>query len=127
MKQQKTSSSKRRKQTYEAGLFAEVVAKFMLRLKGYRIIEQRYKTQVGEIDLIAKRGSHIAFIEVKYRQTLEDAAFSLSDHQKKRISKTANLWLAKQSDMSYESLSFDAILFAPWKLPNHIKNAFDEM
>ena len=127
MKKLKTPSSQKRKQTYEAGLFAEFLAKVLFRLKGYRIIEQRYKTGLGEIDLIVKRGSHISFVEVKYRKTLEDAAFSLSHHQKKRISKTAANWLAKHDDLSYESLSFDVVLFAPWKRPAHITNAFDEI
>ncbi len=127
MNKKKTPSGSKRKQTYEAGLFAEFLAKIMLRLKGYRVIEQRYKTPVGEIDLIVKRGRHISFVEVKYRQTLEEAAFSISDHQKKRISKTANLWLAIDSNLAYDSLSFDVILFAPWKFPTHMKNAFEEL
>ncbi len=127
MTEKKTPSAKKRKQTYEAGLFAEFLAKIILRLKGYSLLEERYKTQAGEIDLIAKRGAHISFVEVKYRKTLEEAAFSLSDHQKKRINKAALIWLSKQSDLRYDSLSFDVILCAPWTFPTHMKNAFEEL
>lgn len=112
---------------YQSGLRAEFLASLWLRLKGYRLIETRYKTPGGEIDLIVKRKNHFSFVEVKYRQTLDLAAFSLSTHQKKRINKAALYWLAKQGDIRYDSLSFDVVLCAPWRLPLHIENAFEEM
>ena len=113
--------------TYKKGLRAELISKIWLQLQGYSIKEQRYKTPVGEIDLIAKKGRHIAFIEIKYRKTREEAAFAISDHQKKRINKAALFWLAKNSNLTYETLSFDVILIAPFRLPYHIKNAFEEL
>jgi hypothetical protein len=58
-------------------LFAETVAALLLRLKGHRVVAQRYKTPVGEIDLVALKGKRLAFIEVKRRKTKEDAAWTL--------------------------------------------------
>lgn len=115
------------KQTYQKGLRAELLSKLWLWTFGYSILEQRYKTPMGEIDLIARKGKHIAFIEIKYRQTFEEAAYSITDHQKKRINKAALLWLAKEEQLGFDSLSFDVILVSPWKLPHHIKNAFEEL
>lgn len=111
---------------YKAGLWAEGIAAIYLRFKGYQIIERRYKTPGGEIDLIARRRKHFAFVEVKYRQSLDEAKFSLTDQQKRRINKAALFWLAR-NEHRYESLSFDVIVMAPWHWPLHIKSAFDEM
>ena len=120
-------SKDKKKQTYEKGLRVELFSKIWLRLFGYSILEQRYKTPVGEIDLIACKAKHIAFIEIKYRQTYEEAAYSITEHQKKRINKAALLWLAKEKQHTYDSLSFDVILISPWARPHHIKNAFGEL
>jgi putative endonuclease len=59
---------------YRSGLFAETLTALLLRLKGHRIVAQRYKTPVGEIDLVALKGRRLAFIEVKRRKTRDDAA-----------------------------------------------------
>jgi putative endonuclease len=58
---------------YRSSLAAETMAALMLRLKGHRIVAQRYKMPVGEIDLVALKGRRLAFIEVKRRKTAEDA------------------------------------------------------
>ena len=69
--------SDKRVRAYRHGLFAETVAALLLRLKGHRIIARRYKTLVGEIDLVALKGKRLAFVEVKQRRTFEDAGWSL--------------------------------------------------
>ncbi len=58
-----------RVRAYRSGLFAETVTALILRLKGHRIVARRYKTPVGEIDLVALKGRRLAFIEVKRRKT----------------------------------------------------------
>jgi len=115
-----------RQKHYRAGLWAERVAGVYLSCKGYRILARRYKSPVGEIDLIAKRSGRIGFVEVKYRQNLEQAAFSISEFQKTRIVQAAKFWLSQNSEEPFEELSFDAVLLAPWALPQHIQNAFED-
>ncbi len=66
-----------RVRAYRSGLAAETMAALMLRLKGHRIVAQRYKTPVGAIDLVALKGRRLAFIEVKRRNTAEDAAWTV--------------------------------------------------
>ena len=75
----------RRVKAYRRGLFAETVSALLLRLKGYAIVARRYKTPVGEIDLVALKGKRLAFIEVKRRKTQEDAAWTLPARQRRRI------------------------------------------
>ena len=58
-----------RAKAYRSGLFAETLTALLLRLKGHRIVAQRYRTPVGEIDLVALKGKRLAFIEVKRRKT----------------------------------------------------------
>ena len=66
--------SEKRVRAYRHGLFAETVAALLLRLKGHRIVARRYKTPVGEIDLVALKGKRLAFIEVKRRKSLDEPA-----------------------------------------------------
>src|SRR5690348_10908885 len=76
-----TDMSQARVKAYRSGLFAETLTALLLRLRGYRIVAQRYKTPVGEIDLVALKGKRLAFIEVKRRRTKEDAAWTLPARQ----------------------------------------------
>ena len=108
-----------RRASYTAGLRAEFFARWLLRLKGYSIIEQRYKTPVGELDIVARRGKRIAFVEVKFRKDLSEAAFSITSQQRQRIVNAAKSWLQRNARVSYDTLSFDVILVAPWRLPRH--------
>jgi len=115
-----------RQKRHRAGQRAEAVAAFYLNLKGYHIVARRYKSPHGEIDLIAKRARRIIFVEVKYRQTYEEAAHSISAHQRGRIVRAAKFWLAQNASAPYEQLSFDALLLVPWRWPHHLQNAFNE-
>jgi putative endonuclease len=89
-----------RVRAYRSGLLAETIAAFLLRLKGHRIVAQRYKTPVGEIDLVALKGKRLAFIEVKRRKTAEDAAWTLPAKQRRRIVRAAQYWLAGHPDFA---------------------------
>lgn len=105
------------------GRRAETIAALLLMLKGYRLIAQRYKTPLGEIDLIAKSGDTFCFIEVKARATVDFASTALGPKQQKRIARAA-LYFAQQRRDTDISMRFDVILLAPWRLPRHIPNAW---
>ena len=114
----------KRVRAYRSGLFAETVTALLLRLKGHRIVARRYKTPVGEIDLVALKGKRLAFIEVKRRRTAEDAAWTLPAKQRRRIVRAAQYWLAGHPDFSGHDIAFDVVLAAPWAWPRYIANAF---
>jgi putative endonuclease len=113
-----------RVRAYRSGLLAETFAALLLRLKGHRIVARRYKTPVGEIDLVALKGRRLAFIEVKRRKTKEDAAWTLPAKQRRRIVRAAQYWLAGHPDFAGHDIAFDVVLAAPWTWPRYIANAF---
>ena len=81
--------------SYAIGIAAESSARELLESKSYRILAQRYKTKAGEIDLVAKRGDHLAFVEVKRRRTQDEAAWSILPRQQARIAMAAEVFLVR--------------------------------
>ncbi len=109
---------------HHKGLWAETLAATMLRLKGYRILQKRYRCHLGEIDLVARKARQLCFIEVKARNTLDEAINSLARSQQTRIGRSSMVWIATHPQFSDFDISFDMILVVPKHLPRHIKNAF---
>jgi putative endonuclease len=108
------------------GLSAESRAALLLLAKGFRIAARRFKTPLGEIDIVARRGRLLVFVEVKARASLDDAAFSLTGRQKQRIVAAARAWLARHPRDGACDIRFDAVLVAPRRLPRHIPAAFED-
>jgi len=119
-----TKSDRQRRDA--AGRRAEIMSAWLLRLKGYRVLAQRFKTPVGEIDLIARRASVIAFIEVKARPSAAAALESVSARQRRRIARAALMFLQKRPDLAADQMRFDLILVTPGQLPRHIVDAWRE-
>ena len=96
----------------------------MLWFKGYKILKSRYRNAHGEIDIIAKRGNILVFVEVKARKSQQQAAESITARQRIRIEKSAVGFMS--TDPSYASMQvrFDAVLCRPGKWPEHIENAW---
>lgn len=110
---------------FKTGLSAESRCAAWLLAKGYRIVARRFRSRAGEIDIIARRRGLIAFIEVKARATLDDAAYSVTQRQRQRIVACAEAWLAEHPEYAQHELRFDAMLIAPGHLPRHLMAAFD--
>jgi putative endonuclease len=110
---------------FRLGLSAESRAALLLIAKGYRIVARRWKTPVGEIDIIARRRRDLVFVEVKARQRVDIAAEGITEQGKRRIIAAAELWLAHRPEDAQHYARFDVILVAPGKMPRHIANAFD--
>jgi len=106
-------------------LSAESRAAMLLIAKGFRIATRRFKTPVGEIDIVARRRRDLVFVEVKARENLDDAAEAVTERAKQRIIAAGEFWLASHPDDAQCFIRFDVILVAPGKLPRHIANAFD--
>src|SRR5262249_28041751 len=110
---------------FRTGISAESRAAAFLIAKGFRILARRWKSPVGEIDIIARRRSLLIFVEVKARERLDDAAWSVTDRQRLRIVAAAEAWLARYPDDRIRDMRFDAVLVAPGRIPRHIPSAFD--
>ena len=107
------------------GISAESRAAAWLIAHGYRIMARRFKSPMGEIDIIAARRTTLIFVEVKARATLDDAALSITERQKQRIAAAAEIWLAGNPMPAIRDMRFDVVLVAPGKLPRHIPSAFE--
>jgi putative endonuclease len=109
----------------QTGLSAESRAAAWLIAKGYRILARRFRTPHGEIDIVARRRNLIAFVEVKARASLDEAAYAVTARQQQRIVNAAEGWLMAHPEHADFELRFDAMLIAPRHLPRHLLAAFD--
>jgi putative endonuclease len=116
--------SQRRVRAYRSGLLAETIVALLLRLQGNRIVARRYKTPVGDIDLVTLKRKRLAFVEVKRRKSFEDAAEALPTRARRRIVRAAQYWLAAHPSYNGHDMRFDVVLTAPWSWPIFIENAF---
>ncbi|HWX08023.1 MAG TPA: YraN family protein [Bradyrhizobium sp.] len=119
------AASPARVAAFRTGLSAETRAAAYLMAKGYRILAKRYRTPYGEIDLVARRRNLVAFIEVKARASLDEAAYAVTPRQQQRIIDAAQAWLMAHPEHAEFELRFDAMLIAPRRLPRHLLAAFD--
>jgi putative endonuclease len=104
------------------GWLAEIWVAAMLMAKGYRVLGRRVRTGAGEIDLVVRRGDRLVFVEVKQRQTMCDPETSVSDRQRRRIRRAADVWLARHPRHQACEICFDLVLVAPRRWPRHVEN-----
>lgn len=106
------------------GRLAEFLARQWLRLKGWRVLAARARTPLGELDIIARRGSVLAFIEVKQRHDLTTAREALRRHQQRRIVRAAAFWLSRHPRLARATIRFDLIIVnRRWRM-RHLPDAF---
>ncbi|MDH5747927.1 MAG: YraN family protein [Rhodospirillales bacterium] len=116
------ATHKRRARRY--GRYAETLSAWLLRAKGYRILERGFRVPQGEIDIIARRGRIVAIVEVKARATREQAAYALKPRQQRRIRRAAEAFLAARPGLCGLDIRFDVILISPWRPPRHLCDAW---
>lgn len=112
-------ASRDRRGAERRGRRAEFLAVCWLRLKSYSILETRARLPVGEIDIIARRGQILAFVEVKQRPTLELARSAVSAENWQRIARAADMWAARQPDATTLDWRYDLIAIVPGRWPTH--------
>jgi putative endonuclease len=111
----------KRRKAERGGRRAERLAAWWLRLKGWRILAIRARTPVGEVDLIARRGRTLAFIEVKARASMADVELALDEYRLRRVIRAAEALLLKHMREG-DIVRIDAIFMTPWRLPRHLTN-----
>lgn len=116
--------SERRIAAHRQGHRGEALAAWFLQLKLYRIRERRFKTPVGEIDLIVEKAGTVVFVEVKSRGRSNDEGTALGSVNQQRISRAAQVWLARHPAETGKDFRFDVIFLAPGRWPRHLRNAF---
>ena len=116
-------SRQRKKKARAFGLHAESLAALWLRLKGYRIVARNVVAPGGEIDLVARRGGLVVFVEVKARPTLDQPSLAIDSAKAARISRAARYWLAANGWAVGSAFRGDAIFVAPRRRPRHVEGA----
>jgi putative endonuclease len=111
----------KRRRAERGGRRAERLAAWWLRLKGWRILAIRARTPVGEVDLIARRGRTLAFIEVKARATEAGAALALDEYRLRRVVRATEALLPRYMRVG-DIVRIDAMFVTPWRLPHHVIN-----
>jgi len=112
-----------RAQSERQGRRGEAVAAWYLRLTGWRVLAQRVKTPRGEVDLVARRGGTVCFVEVKWRRRAADLATAIDAHRLRRVAAAAEL-LATRFARHGEDMRIDVLLLAPWRWPRRVANAW---
>jgi len=113
-----------RRRAERGGSRAEAVAAAWLRLKGYRVLHRRYRGFGGEIDIVARRGSLVAIVEVKARRSTADCLAAVTPRQRRRVEAAAVELIARDGRVAGCTLRFDLIAICPRRLPHHLIDAW---
>lgn len=106
------------------GRVAERLAAWSCRLKGFRVLAERYRTPFGEIDLVLRRRSLLVFAEVKARPSFEQAMHALRPAQRERLSRAAETFLRDHPPHRGCAMRFDLIAVQPCRWPRHVADAW---
>jgi putative endonuclease len=116
--------SKDRQEAWRGGRWAESLATLRLRCSGYRILARNWRSPVGEIDIIARRGQLLVIVEVKRRPERALALAAISPRQQERLARAALAFQARRTDCAGLGLRFDIITLGPGLWPHHLKDAW---
>ena len=119
-----TARRRDRREAERRGRRAEALAALWLGLKGYRPVARRFKSPVGEIDLVMRRGRVLAFIEVKSRPDLDQAALAVTPAARYRLVRAAEAFVSRHPEAAALTLRFDLVLVTPRRFPKHVVDAF---
>ncbi|MFK7840533.1 MAG: YraN family protein [Bdellovibrionales bacterium] len=98
--------------SYQKGVLAEELAVKQLKRDGYKILQKRYKTQYGEIDIIACIDGVVVFVEVKAHATMHDSLYAVTPRTRHRIEQSALWFLSQYPDYANMDMRFDVIAFS---------------
>lgn len=115
--------SRKRQAAEASGRRGERLAGWWLRLRGWHILARRVRTPTGEVDLIARKGNLVAFVEVKTRATAAELDFAIDERRLARVAAAAEYLMADYAAPG-DDIRVDVILLAPGARPRHIENAW---
>ena len=114
----------KRQAAEQRGRRAETIAAWWLRLHGWSILAQRARVAGGEVDLVARRGHTLAFVEVKQRATAEAAAWSLDHYRLRRVAVAAERLALALSRAPATSSASTPSSSSRGRLPRHLPNVW---
>jgi putative endonuclease len=114
----------KRRRAERRGHLSEYWAALYLVVKGYRVLAIRYRTRLGEVDIVARRKDLIVFVEVKARSQEGDAIDAVGFDTQRRIRAASEIWISRRRDAHLLSFRYDIIAMLPRRLPRHFPDAF---
>jgi putative endonuclease len=116
-------STPQRRTAEAAGRRGERLAGWWLRIKGWSILDRRVRTPAGEVDLVARKGNLVAFVEVKTRRTAAELDHAIDERRLARVAAAAEVLMSRYAGPG-DDIRVDVILLAPGTRPRHIENAW---
>jgi putative endonuclease len=113
-----------RRRALRRGRLGEAIALWLLRCKGYRILARDLRLEVGEIDIIARRGRLLVAVEVKRREDRAAAAEAVLERQRRRIARALAAYAARDARLAGLDWRFDVVLLARGRWPLHLPDAW---
>jgi putative endonuclease len=107
------------------GRRSEWLASIYLLCRGFRIVARRFKAGGGEIDLVARRGDLLAFVEVKARAGLDEAVLAVTQRSRRRLQAAGRQFIARHPRLATLAIRYDIIAIAGLKV-RHIPDAWRE-
>lgn len=119
-----SAPSPERRRAYRRGTKGEALAAALLRLKGYRVVARRFKTPVGEIDLIARKKDTLVFVEVKARDEAGEGLEAITPRQQARVRRAAEYFIAAHPGLATLDMRFDAMIVLSRFRARHLPDAW---
>lgn len=111
-----SANAARRARAERAGRAAETLAAWAYRLRGYEILDRRFQAAGGEIDLVARKGALVAFIEVKRRAEIDAAIAAVTYKNRRRMEQAVRSWIARHPQFARSDIRFDIAAVAGWRV-----------
>ncbi len=111
-----TAPSEKRLRAERRGRFAETLAGLAYRIRGFEILDRRFRAAGGEIDLVARKGPLLVFVEVKRRADIDAAIFAVTYRNRRRMESAVRSWLARHPRLAQADVRFDIAAVAGWKV-----------
>jgi putative endonuclease len=113
-----------RRRAYRLGLSAETLVAWHYRVRGFLVVARRFRSPVGEIDLVARRGRLLVFVEVKARSRPEDGLEAVNRAARRRIAAAAERFVARHPGLAGHDRRFDVAVVSPRRWPVIVADAF---
>jgi len=115
----------RRRKAERGGRRAEWLAALVLMLKGFSILARRFRTPAGEIDLVARRGRLLVFVEVKARRSADAGVEAVRAGARRRIERAARLFIARRAHLADCAMRYDILVVSGFRV-HHKPDAWRE-
>ncbi|WP_374310470.1 YraN family protein [Dongia sp.] len=119
-----SARQQRGKKARRRGLFAESLAVAYLRLKGYRVLERNWRSKLGEIDILVRKGRVLALVEVKTRADRGLASGAVLAPQRQRLMRALGHYLKTRPELAGLDLRCDVIALGRFGWPIHLRDAW---